>query len=489
MISSPFFGDPYFRKNLGNQLFELASLLGLARRYHTSLYISDAWQYISFFKLSSFIQFQRLKTFITIKEPRFQCCLEFFDRLAPIIENECVTLEGYLQSEKYWKPVEEEIRDIFAFEDSLLQPAKMFLDTNRIDTDRFVAISVRRGDFETDPNHYLLPIEYYKGAVEKYFPEKDLIVFSDDLDWCKANFQYNDRRIVITENKTAIEQLCLLSLFKYYIIANSTFSWWGAYLSGDKQKVVVRPYHHFDGELKEREDVKDHYPEEWIEFNYEQSQMMRNPMPVYAVNLARRTERYLHITHEFAGKPEFDLTVVPAIEHQTGAYGLWKTIQKIVEIEARKKSDYFILCEDDHTFTRQYSPEFLFQSIGQAEALGADLLSGGYSWFENALQISEHLFWVHKFTGMQFTVIFRKFYRAILDADFGEEVITDISLSGITDNKLVIYPYISTQKEFGYSDVTSKNNFDGFVESIFVKAMEQLDILNKVKQYYSGSHR
>ena len=76
---------------------------------------------------------------------------------------------------------------------------------------------------------------------------------------------------------------------------------------------------------------------------------------VFAVNLVYRTDRKEHIISQFTNKPEFSLTVVPAIEHKIGAYGLWQTVQKIVRGEVEKQSEYFILCEDDHTFTKQYS--------------------------------------------------------------------------------------------------------------------------------------
>lgn len=204
----------------------------------------------------------------------------------------------------------------------------------------------------------------------------------------------------------------------------------------------------------------------------------------FAVNLAYRTDRKEHIVDQFRNKPEFSLTVVPAIEHTNGAYGLWQTVQQIVQSEAEKGSEYFIFCEDDHTFTEQYSANFLHQSISHADALGADMLSGGYSCFGKAIQVSEHLFWADIFNGMQFTIVFHKFYQAILDANFGEAVVTDISLSRITNNKFVMYPYISIQQEFGYSDVTSKNNEVGYVDGLFKNAMQRLDILSKVRRFY-----
>lgn len=269
MIASQYFGHPRLNRNLGNQLFELASLIGLAKRYDTYLYLPDSWQYAQYFKISSLLNFGSVDSFVTIEEPAFHCCLDFFDRFEDIIRNEYINIEGYLQSEKYWKPYETEIRKIYTFEETVINKAQLFLTENNVDVNQYVAISVRRGDFETDPYHYLLPMEYYFGAFFKHFSDKNIVVFSDDIDWCKDKFQIIDKDIIFSDNKNGIEQLSLMSLFQNFIIANSTFSWWGAYLAAVNNKKVIRPSHHFDGKLKLQADIKDHYPSEWITYNYE----------------------------------------------------------------------------------------------------------------------------------------------------------------------------------------------------------------------------
>lgn len=210
-------------------------------------------------------------------------------------------------------------------------------------------------------------------------------------------------------------------------------------------------------------------------------------IPVYAINLPTRSDRREHILNQFKEKPEFNLTVFPAIQHKVGAYGLRLTLQQIVGNEINNNdSDFLIFCEDDHEFTENYSIEILLNGIKIAQNLGADILSGGCSWFDNAVQVSSGMFWINKFNGMQFTVIFRKFYNSILSANFDESVITDIELSALSDNIFVLYPYISVQKEFGYSDVTSKNNSIGYVSGIFNDALSRLSILNKVSDFYKG---
>lgn len=481
MIISQYLGNPRFNRNLGNQLFELASLIGLAKRYNTSLMLPPKWQYRSSFNLNSSIQYGNVDAFVSIREPAFHCCLEFFDKFEHILKNERVYVEGYFQSELYWRPFEDEIRKAFEFAISIKEDTDSFLTDNDIEVENFVAVSVRRGDFAVDANHYLLPFEYYIGAITLYFPEKDIMVFSDDIPWCKEHFCMADRRIVFSENKNAIEQLSLMSRFSDFVLANSTFSWWGAYLSQAKTKKVVRPYYHFDGELKIKNNLKDHYPSSWIVYNHYKINMHHT---VYIVNLPQRTDRREHILAQFYDRLEFNVHIKTPVVHTIGAVSLWLTLRDIVKEEKEKDSPYFILCEDDHTFTNAYSAELLEKCIMRADSLQADILSGGVSWFSSAVKNDDSLFWIERFTGMQFTVIYNRFYDQLLKSAYDDLVVTDFHISEMTQRKLMIYPYISVQSEFGYSDVTKQNNDSGYVEKIFHAAINRFEVLNKVAEHY-----
>lgn len=481
MIISQYLGNPRFNRNLGNQLFELASLIGLAKRYNTSLMLPPKWQYRSSFNLNSSIQYGNVDAFVSIREPAFHCCLEFFDKFEHILKNERVYVEGYFQSELYWRPFEDEIRKAFEFAISIKEDTDSFLTDNDIEVENFVAVSVRRGDFAVDANHYLLPFEYYIGAITLYFPEKDIMVFSDDIPWCKEHFCMADRRIIFSENKNAIEQLSLMSRFSDFVLANSTFSWWGAYLSQAKTKKVVRPYYHFDGELKIKNNLKDHYPSSWIVYHHYKINMHHT---VYIVNLPQRTDRREHILAQFYDRSEFNVHIKTPVVHTIGAVSLWLTLRDIVKEEKEKDSPYFILCEDDHTFTNAYSAELLEKCIMRADSLQADILSGGVSWFSSAVKTDDSLFWIERFTGMQFTVIYNRFYDQLLKSAYDDLVVTDFHISEMTQRKLMIYPYISVQSEFGYSDVTKQNNDSGYVEKIFHAATNRFEVLNKVAEHY-----
>ena len=216
---------------------------------------------------------------------------------------------------------------------------------------------------------------------------------------------------------------------------------------------------------------------------------MPHPITVYAPNIARRTERREHILAQFAGRPEFDLHVVPAIEQKNGPWALWQTFHRIVREESEKGSDFFIFCEDDHTFTEHYTPNLLMARIAEADALGADILSGGMTVVNVPVQVSPGLFWVGAFNGMQFTVIFRRAYAAILAARTDEGYVTDIQLSYLLKNKFVMFPYISVQKEFGYSDATDGNDEAGKITRYFRLTQEDLAKFDRTRNFYAQFDR
>lgn len=213
---------------------------------------------------------------------------------------------------------------------------------------------------------------------------------------------------------------------------------------------------------------------------------MAEKIRVYAANLASRTERRESIISEFEGRDEFELHIVPAIEHRNGPYGLWQTFYGIVEEQEKMGSEFFIFCEDDHAFTEAYSRDTLLLYIQLAQGLDADLLSGGMSVCRNPIEISPGLFWVNWFNGMQFTVIFRRCYSKILAAKTSEGYAVDIQLSYLAKRKYVMVPYISVQREFGYSDVTAINEEEGRVTRFFQKHESLLAQLHRVRNHYSA---
>ena len=204
-------------------------------------------------------------------------------------------------------------------------------------------------------------------------------------------------------------------------------------------------------------------------------------VPVYVINLKERIERRKHIEEQFHGKPEFELTWVEAVEHPIGAVGLWQSMVKAVQMAEDNEDDIMIICEDDHTFTSAYSKTYLWANMIQANEQGSELLSGGIGGFGAAVPVATNRYWVDWFWSTQFMVIFKPLFQKILDYDFKDTDKADGVLYILAKDKMVLYPFISIQKDFGYSDVTRSNNdVSGLVNHLFQQSDYRLRTIHHV---------
>ncbi|GGC36259.1 glycosyl transferase [Parapedobacter defluvii] len=204
----------------------------------------------------------------------------------------------------------------------------------------------------------------------------------------------------------------------------------------------------------------------------------------FVINLSKRKDRKQSIISEFGGRKEFEVFIVPASRHKIGAIGLWNSICQIIQNALTGKDDFIIICEDDHVFTKEYNTKRLFDSISMAGEWKADVLLGGVSWLDSTLQVDKEIFWVNRFNGLQFTVVFRKFFERILRAEFVPGDDADLKFSTLSDAVFLLHPFISIQKEFGYSDITTGNDKKGKVSSLFSAQTEKLNQLKSVASYY-----
>jgi GR25 family glycosyltransferase involved in LPS biosynthesis len=211
---------------------------------------------------------------------------------------------------------------------------------------------------------------------------------------------------------------------------------------------------------------------------------MGQPIPTYIINLRSRPERKIAVLQEFEGKPEYDITLVEAIPHEIGLHGLWATMKHILTSLAPNDTPYILICQDDHQFTEHYSFETLEQSILEAQHLDADIILGGTSWFHTAFSSSKHLFWTEKFSGLQFAIIFRRFFVPLAFCELDNFDAGDFRISALTERKWVIYPFISTQKEYGYSDVTPKYNHSKAQDVMFSVSDQCRKTLLSVESYF-----
>ncbi|NQX43429.1 hypothetical protein SAMN05421820_11766 [Pedobacter steynii] len=191
-------------------------------------------------------------------------------------------------------------------------------------------------------------------------------------------------------------------------------------------------------------------------------------IPTYIINLSERPERLAHIKQQFKDRKEFMTTIVEACVHEIGAVGLWKSIRKIIKIAIENDDDVIVICEDDHEFTPQYTRDYFLKNVLEAYSQGTDYLNGGIAAFENCVLVGQNRFWTDRPTCTQFIVIYGSFFQKILDAPYDDTVLADAMLANLTANKIALHPFISTQRDFGYSDITALfDNNKGTVGRMF----------------------
>lgn len=167
-----------------------------------------------------------------------------------------IILDGYFQSEKYFEDYKEEIVDLFELNYSIKQKVVNLFST----LDGFVSVHVRRGDYLNNSHiHPTCNLEYYHSAMS-LFPNATFVFASDDMGWVRSNFSGSN--ILYSPFDDEITDLMLMTLCSDNIIANSSFSWWGAYLNKNEEKKVVAPKNWFgQGGPQDQQDI---IPETWI---------------------------------------------------------------------------------------------------------------------------------------------------------------------------------------------------------------------------------
>lgn len=248
---------------IGNQMFQFAALKGIARNrgfeycFPPSQNINE-WtdhQLLNAFKLGSTTQLN--VQFIDSDRPIvMEETFSFNEKLF----NECpnwTSLQGFFQTEKYFKHIRDELLKDFEFRDEILEPAQKTMSYWK----NPIALHIRRTDYITNPNHTALSIDYYEKALSEFDDSSEVIIFSDEPQWCMEQKLFESDRFMISETGNNYMDMCLMTLCSGHIIANSSFSWWGAWLSNSKQ--VVAPSGWFMGSDNEHLDTKDIIPGRW----------------------------------------------------------------------------------------------------------------------------------------------------------------------------------------------------------------------------------
>jgi hypothetical protein len=169
-----------------------------------------------------------------------------------------INLYGYFQSEKYFKHIEQKIREDFTWRDDVWNMCKEIFDSI-VPERKAISLHVRRTDHLIKPTyHPVLPLSYYDEALSKFDKDFPVLVFSDDPEWCNEQEFFSDDRFLVSEGGDNITDMCMMSMCEYQIIANSTFSWWGAWLSESENVIAPKLWFGPDGQ-----DPKDIYVERW----------------------------------------------------------------------------------------------------------------------------------------------------------------------------------------------------------------------------------
>jgi hypothetical protein len=259
---------------LGNQMFQyaLGKSLSLARNEHLKLDISEFIEYklrkyeLGFFNIEEHFatneECQQMKEINFYREKYFH-----FDSNVEILKGDAY-LFGYWQSEKYFKEIRDILLKEFSLKNELHYETKQYQD--EIDQSVSVSLHVRRGDYISNPitnaYHGVCDLEYYKKAVKLILSIHEnarFFIFSDDLGWVKTNFSFisNVNFIDLNHQDHDKEEMYLMSKCQHNIIANSSFSWWGAWMNTNPRKIVITPRKWFTDETI---NTGDRIPSTWL---------------------------------------------------------------------------------------------------------------------------------------------------------------------------------------------------------------------------------
>jgi hypothetical protein len=266
---------------LGNQMFQYAALRGIAANNNLDWCIppEDTLTYANYGLFDAF-KLKNLKNVGLINGPtRDEPGFDFDEDLF----NSCpdnVNIDGYRQTEKYFKNIEESIREDYEFKEEIYEPCKEFMGQFN---GNIALLHIRRGDNVGRPDWYPMPtIEHYEYLLEKYFDnDQPILICSDDLDWVKEQKLFSKDRFYLSETRiyypnevlngagkmevslVPYYDLCMMTLCNNAIIANSSLSWWGAWLQKNPNKKVVTQTPWF-GEKLSFNNLKDLIPDSLI---------------------------------------------------------------------------------------------------------------------------------------------------------------------------------------------------------------------------------
>tara|TARA_A200000159_G_C7327147_1_gene341462 strand:- start:885 stop:1691 length:807 start_codon:yes stop_codon:yes gene_type:complete len=230
---------------LGNQMFQYAATLGVARRLGVPFTIPNHDEVLvdglgNKLRIELFDCFDIKPDNIGILETQLNHSekgFEFDSSVFATNKKKDFVLYGYYQTEKYFKHCADEVRNQFTFKEQIVKECQPIVD--QVLDKNPIALHIRRGDFLINSgNHHNLGLDYYEEALSKFDSDREVAVFSDDPFWVASQELFKPDRFLLSETGRSHHDLYLMTQCSDFIIANSTFSWWGAWLA-NKGRVIV----------------------------------------------------------------------------------------------------------------------------------------------------------------------------------------------------------------------------------------------------------
>lgn len=239
---------------LGNQMFQLATAYAYTKQNNGKLIVLRNKKEYDGRSLYWDNMLYRFQEFLVDKLPegleRWQESGPTEFCIIPSLTSKGLYISGYLQSPKYFIKIQQEIIDLFKPSDDTLYSIQKKYNVLLKNKERVVIVHARRTDYLKNQDiinfHGPLSTDYYNKAINKMTNENEdpifLLVSDDPSYWASVINelpQLNSRNIYILDDENEINTIALLQQFQYFIIANSTFSWWAAWLSKDPKKVIA----------------------------------------------------------------------------------------------------------------------------------------------------------------------------------------------------------------------------------------------------------
>lgn len=191
-----------------------------------------------------------------------------FQYIPIVVKKKLIIFDGYWQSPKYFESISNDLTKSFYSLDRISNSGQNLIAN--LKSKSTVAIHIRRGDYisnkETYDFHGICDLEYYYSAIDfiesKYYVDT-YIIFTDDIEWVQNNFSIGNRIFIYGCNyaENDIDELLMMASVSHNIIANSTFSWWSAYINPNPEKIVIAPKKWFNDLSINVEDL---FPTNWV---------------------------------------------------------------------------------------------------------------------------------------------------------------------------------------------------------------------------------